>query len=322
MIFVGIDVGGTRSRCVAVGGDGAVLARAEGQGSNVHRHGVPEAARRAVALVREALAGAAPTGDAVHAAVCAAGLDTEDTANGFAAALREIAPDIRWRLENDAVAAWKGAFGSRTSGVVAICGTGAVAFARHEGRQARAGGWGAALGDEGSGYDIGRRALVALLRHHDGMGPATSLRDPVLCHLGLARTDAIIDHMHFHLQPSHVAALAPIVLRHAGDGDPVAVSIVDGAADSLVEIAAAAAAAVRGAGGGEIPFALAGGVSQNEYFAERVRGRCADPSLLLGWHRPEAAPIIGAVYLAMEAAGRFSTVEPDRDHNDWCQTCS
>ncbi|HEV7976045.1 N-acetylglucosamine kinase [Amycolatopsis sp.] len=320
MIFVGIDVGGTSSRCVATGVDGTVLARAGGPGSNVHRHGVPVAARRAVALVRQALGGL-PADDAVYAAVCTAGLDTEDTAVAFAAALREIAPDIVWRLENDAVAAWKGAFGAGPSGVVAICGTGAVAFARHDGRQARAGGWGAALGDEGSGYDMGRRALLALLRHQDGMGPATSLRDPVLSHLGLSRTDAIIDHMHFHLQPSQVAALAPMVLREAKGGDEVALSIVDGVARSLVEIAAAAARAVRGNESHEIPFSLAGGVSGDGYFAERVRRHGAEPSLLLAWHPPEATPAIGAVYLAMETAGTFTAVDEDRNHNDRCRTC-
>ncbi|AIJ23208.1 N-acetylglucosamine kinase [Amycolatopsis methanolica] len=322
MIFVGIDVGGTSSRCVAVDTAGKVLARGGGPGSNVHRHGIPEAAQRAVTLVRRTLAGAGSADGPVHAAVCTAGLDTEETARTFAAVLRDLAPEVVWRLENDAVAAWKGAFGAGESGVVAICGTGAVAFARHDGRQARAGGWGAALGDEGSGYDMGRRALLALLRHQDGMGPATSLREPVLNHLGLSRTESIIDHVHFHMQPSHVAALAPLVLGQAGEGDEVAVSVVDGVARSLAGMVAAAARTVRGNEEREIPFSLAGGVSGDEYFAGRVRRHCADPALLTPWHRPEAPPVVGAVYLAMEAAGTFSAVDLTQDHVDRYQTCN
>jgi N-acetylglucosamine kinase-like BadF-type ATPase len=320
MIFVGIDAGGTRSRCIAVSVDGTPIARAEGPGSNVHHHGAVEAANRVIALVREALAGTSSVVGQVHAAVCAAGLDTEETANALAAALHHVAPEIVWRLENDAVAAWKGAFGARPRGVVAVSGTGAVAHARNDGREARAGGWGAALGDEGSGYDIGRRALIALLRQHDGMGARTSLHGPVLSHLGLNGLEAIIDHVHFDMQPSHVAALAPLVLEHAQHGDLVAVSIVDGVVESLVEIAAAAASAVRTEVGQQIPLSLVGGVSASAYFSERVRERCAEPALAIPWHPVESAPVIGAVRLAMEAAGTSRAVSSELTHNHigWC----
>jgi N-acetylglucosamine kinase-like BadF-type ATPase len=310
MMFVGVDAGGTSSRCVAVDSEGTTVGRADGPGANVHRHGTVSAAERLVSLVRKALPGDV-SGTAVAAAVCAAGLDTEGAAREFAVALGEVAPGIRWRTENDAVAAWRGAFGAQHRGVVVISGTGSAAYARYDGTEARAGGWGAELGDQGSGYDIGRRALIALLRHHDGTGPASSLREPILAHLGLTRTDAIIDHVHFDMQPSDVAALAPIVLAHARDLDPVAVSIIDAAAGALAEIAAAAARAVRpeAAGATEtIPVSLVGGLSRDAYFAERVRWRCADPALRLSWHPALAAPVMGAVALARDMAG---TAYPD-----------
>jgi N-acetylglucosamine kinase-like BadF-type ATPase len=281
--------------------EGTTVGRADGPGANVHRHGTASAAERIISLVRKALPSGV-SGPAVAAAVCAAGLDTDGAAREFAVALGQAAPGIRWRTENDAVAAWRGAFGAQHRGVVMISGTGSAAYARYDGTEARAGGWGAELGDQGSGYDIGRRALIALLRHRDGTGPATSLREPILAHLGLARADAIIDHVHFDMQPSDVAALAPIVLAHARDRDPVAVSITDAAAGALAEIAAAAARAVRPQATEAIPVSLVGGLSRDAYFAERVRWRCADPAVRLSWHPALAAPVMGAVALARDMA--------------------
>jgi N-acetylglucosamine kinase-like BadF-type ATPase len=301
MIFLGIDAGGTHARCAAISSAGAIVGRAGGPGANVHRHG-PQASGRALAhLARRAL-GDTPSGTPVSAAVCAAGLDTREVESALGNELRDAAPDIDWVLANDAMGAWKGAFGTGSSGVVAISGTGSVALARHDGRQARAGGWGALLGDEGSGYDIGRRALIAVLREHDHIGPRTSLRGPVLRQLGLTEPQSIIDHMHFHMQPSDVAALAPLVLDHASTGDQEAERIVDAAAAAL-EFASGAAAAVRGDGAPPTPFALMGGVSEDAYFDERVRLRSTDPAVCLSWQKPEASPIVGSVLLAMEAAG-------------------
>src|ERR671926_137105 len=64
------------------------------------------------------------------------------------------------------------------AGVVVIAGTGSVAFGRNEaGEEARAGGWGPIIGDEGSGYFIARAGLAAIMRAHDGRGPATKMTE-------------------------------------------------------------------------------------------------------------------------------------------------
>jgi N-acetylglucosamine kinase-like BadF-type ATPase len=301
MIFVGVDAGGTHARCAAISSTGAVVGRVGGPGANVHRHGLQGSGRSLVGLVRAAL-GDTPPGAPVFAAVCAAGLDTKEVEAALADGLRQAAPEIDWSLANDAMGAWKGAFGTGSSGVVAISGTGSVAFARNGAREARAGGWGALLGDEGSGYDIGRRALIAVLREHDHIGPRTSLRGPVLRQLGLTEPQSIIDHMHFHMQPSDVAALAPLVLDHASTGDQEAERIVDAAAAALVEFARAAATAVRGEDDPPTPFALVGGVSEDAWFRARVRLRSTLPALCLSWREAQASPIVGSVRLAMEAA--------------------
>ena len=59
--------------------------------------------------------------------------------------------------------ALEAAFGSGP-GVIVIAGTGSIAYGRNrEGQTARAGGWGFAISDEGSGHWIGRTAVAAAI---------------------------------------------------------------------------------------------------------------------------------------------------------------
>ena len=53
------------------------------------------------------------------------------------------------------------------------------------GEAARAGGWGYVLGDEGSGYWIGRAALRAVLREADRRGPTHACSPLLLQHFGV-----------------------------------------------------------------------------------------------------------------------------------------
>lgn len=70
--------------------------------------------------------------------------------------------------------------------------TGSIAFGVNSaGESARAGGWGYLLGDSGSAYEIGRRALAAVGAAHDGTGPATALTTLVLQTLGTADAELI-----------------------------------------------------------------------------------------------------------------------------------
>src|SRR4030095_5169289 len=66
---------------------------------------------------------------------------------------------------NDALIALQAGIGD-LPGIVIVAGTGSIAYGRNaKGEAARAGGWGYVLGDEGSGYWIGRLALRAVVRH-------------------------------------------------------------------------------------------------------------------------------------------------------------
>ena len=126
-------------------------------------------------------------------------------------------------VDEDAAAAQRGAFGGG-AGIVCIAGTGANAFGIAEnGLRARADGLGPLLGDRGSGYAIGEEAFRALCRADDGSGPQTMLLPFVLRSLEIVSVDELVPLVYGpHFSKDRVAALFPIVLDCARQGDDVA----------------------------------------------------------------------------------------------------
>ena len=121
------------------------------------------------------------------AAICLgiAGVDRPNDAAVVRGIMKRIGFKARVLIVNDALIALEtGAPGQ--PGVVIISGTGSIAYGRNAaGEAARSGGWGYVLGDEGSGYWIGRAALRAVLREADHRGPATALTPMLLDHFGV-----------------------------------------------------------------------------------------------------------------------------------------
>src|SRR5690606_10204229 len=103
-----------------------------------------------------------------------------------------------------------------------------------QGEQVRAGGWGYLLGDEGSGYWIGREALRAALRAEDGRGPATALVERLCQVSGVDRPSQLVGPVHRgERDRAWVASLVQVVLAAADAGDLVAGRILDAAAGEL-----------------------------------------------------------------------------------------
>ena len=144
----------------------------------------------------------------------------------------------------DTIIALEAAFGAGP-GVIVIAGTGSIAYGRDlAGHTARAGGWGFAISDEGSGYWIGRRAISAILRSRDqgiegraeDQGRETTLTALVLRAWKLSSIDELVTPANA-TPPPEFARLFPIVLRAADEGDPLAREILDDAGSKLAELA-------------------------------------------------------------------------------------
>ena len=271
-----------------------------GPGANLQSEGdagVERVMRAAVAALGDQ--GAQP--DAV--CVGMAGVDRPDDFAAVRTVLERVFPSTpsgRLVIVNDALIALEaGAPGA--AGSVLIAGTGSIAYGRDsQGRAARAGGWGYVLGDEGSGYWLGRQALRSVVRAADGRGASTSLTAPVLAHYGLSSPRELVRQMSGHgAKPSEVARLAPLVAAAADDGDPVAEHLV---AVAAAELASAAESVVRRLDLWTSPMLMTGGVligfeRLRALVAREIHARMPDvePTVL------QADPAIGAIRLARQA---------------------
>ena len=233
-ILIGADVGGTKT-AVGVAEDQAIVARADGGGAAV-RPGRALASATVIAdVVRRALAGAGRlAGDVLF--VGAAGAGREPERDELRKALRTENLATRVVVATDIEIALAGAF-DEGPGIVVSAGTGSVAVGRdRSGRRHRIGGYGWQMGDEGSGYAIGRAALGAVSRAEDGRSPRTALSDKVLAVTRSENFDALV-RWAASATPAEVAALAPYVLEVAAHGDPLAQGIADYASRELTQLA-------------------------------------------------------------------------------------
>jgi glucosamine kinase len=233
-ILIGADVGGSKT-AVGVSEGREVLARAEGPGAAVRPGRALASAGMIAEVVRRALASVGRlSGDVLLAGAAGAGRDPERTE--LAKALRGENLATQVEVTTDVELALAGAFESGP-GIVVSAGTGSIAVGRDtNGARRRIGGYGWQMGDEGSGYAIGRAALGAVSRAHDGRSPRTALTDRILAATRSADFDALV-RWSASASPAEIASLAPHVLEVAAQGDPLAQGIADYAARELSQLA-------------------------------------------------------------------------------------
>lgn len=280
-----LDCGGSKT-AIALLENGIVVARDEQGGANYFRDGPDTIAR----VLRQAIDRVAPVDAAV---VAAAGIRGEAERTRVIDAARAVGVDVELAVYPDTRAALRSA-GTRR-GVVLVAGTGSAALAiGADGREARVGGWGSAIGDEGSGAWLGRRAVAALLRTHDEGRDLPVLRRAVLDRLGMTQVADLRDLST--ASPATFASLAPVLGRLRAAGDPTAIGLVESAVDELVRLATLAAARVHLER--PIDVALVGGlVSAIDDLPVLLQQRLGDAYEM---RMPEEEPVMGAYRLAVE----------------------
>jgi N-acetylglucosamine kinase-like BadF-type ATPase len=296
-IFLGIDGGGTKTTC-AVGDETQLLATATSGGSNVIRSGEAQARSSLQEAIRKscALAGIDP-GRVTRICVGTAGAARPQVSDAIRRMVAEIAPaDIR--VMGDTLVALRAAF-EDNEGVIVIAGTGSIAYGRnHQGQTARAGGWGYAISDEGSGQWIGRTAISCALRAHDE-GEGSRLFDRILRAWGLASIDDLV-RMANGVPPPDFASLVPTVLEGADTGDAVARSVLTQAGTELASVAKIVIAHIF-ADRPNVPVAMSGGVFRNsplvrQVFYNSLRSEYPDVKIAA----TVVEPVKGALALARE----------------------
>ncbi|MFT4181423.1 MAG: N-acetylglucosamine kinase [Rhizobium sp.] len=231
--FLGIDGGGTGCRARIEDEEGSLLGQGL-SGPATTRLGIEEAwasiARAFGAAIEEAGLGPAEIAR-VHAGVGLAGIGRK----GAVEALRAIShPFASIDFISDGEGACLGAHSGR-DGAIVIAGTGSIGLGFVEGSRLRVGGYGFPISDEGSGAYLGLKVVQLALRAHDGRQKKTALLTEIMQRFQNDPMDAVA--WMDRASATDYAALAPMVMRHADQGDAAGRRIVQGAAghiDTLV----------------------------------------------------------------------------------------
>jgi len=302
-IFLGIDGGGSKTLCL-IGDETSVLGSGSAGGSNFVRTGEAQAKESLAAAIRQAcmVANVQPS-EIISTCAGMAGVVSSETADSVRRMLAEIVPgDVE--IVGDNAIALEAAFGGGP-GVIVIAGTGSIAYGQNAaGETARAGGWGFAVSDEGSGQWIGRTAVSSLLRAQDE-GRETNLPEVVTKQWKLNSPAQIVLAAN-STPPPDFAALVPGVLAAAESGDFLAREILTRAGEELAKLAAIAARRLFGAAE-SVPVAMVGGVFGNSALVRQSfynHLRAEFPHAVLQAEVVE--PVRGALRLARKIASRTS----------------
>ena len=298
--LVGLDIGGSHTRGVLLHGDETVREARSGS-ANVQNVSTDEAVRSLRRVLTDL---AAPPGTPVLAG--AGGVDTPHDAAALVGLIRSaghLDASVPVRAVHDTRLVL--AAGGLTTGIALIAGTGSVAWGLDaSGREARAGGWGHLLGDEGSGWWIGREAVRRVLRSAQsgtaGAGAPSDasgrLERAVLDHAGAQSPAGLVAAFHERPERTHWAALTRVVCELAEEGDATACALVHDAADHLSTLVLTVADVL----GEPLPAVVGGGLSTTVVGRETAR--------LLGERGMtvdvlEREPVLGAAFLARSLRG-------------------
>jgi N-acetylglucosamine kinase-like BadF-type ATPase len=141
-------------------------------------------------------------------------------------------PINKFKVESDARIALEGAFSGK-AGSILIAGTGSIMFGKDEaGEIHRVGGFGRYIGDEGSGYRIGRKGLNAVARFMDGRAKSTKIADLLEQEFSISTSEQLITEVYRN--NFNIASVAPLVFEAAESGDKIAQRILEDEANELM----------------------------------------------------------------------------------------
>jgi glucosamine kinase len=265
-IYLGVDGGGTKTTCV-IGDENSLLATATAGGSNVIRLGEAEARRGLHDAIQRACEAAKVELSSIHRiSVGTAGSGRPQIGDIVRRMVAEIFPG-EILIVGDMVIALEAAFGE-APGVVAISGTGSIAYGRNAiGRTARAGGWGFAISDEGSAHWVGRTAVMAIMRAHDE-GAGSSLFKVISQAWAITTLGELVRAANATPAPNF-AELFPPILAAAESGDLSARTVLTQAGAELAGLAKIVISRIFEEAP-DVRVAMSGGVFRNSALVRQV----------------------------------------------------
>ena len=295
--IIGIDGGGTKTVGLLATYEGEHIAQVQAGPSNYHVVGTEKTHDVLKEVVFQLSAHTGNTAiDSIHFCLGMAGLGREDDRKVIGEICDKLGVSSNRILTHDAHIALVGGIGKQ-EGVIVISGTGSIVYGINgHGKEARAGGWGYLLGDEGSGYDIALKGLQAVARAADKREPPTQLTNLILNRLELSEPNGLI-RWTYAASRDEIAQLAAVIFNAIEMGDTAAEQIINSATD---ELACAAAAVIK-----QLEFSepyyivLSGGnLLHQQIFSDKLRSRLVKIAPMASVIHLRNDPAYGAVLLA------------------------
>lgn len=298
--FIGMDGGGTKTACVLVDSNLNVLHKCAGGASNFLIIGTDTVSRHLSNLINECLSSAKIKAGEISGIVLGttgAGRrnDAEKMENDFTQFAKSNGLGaLSFRVESDARVALEGAFAGNP-GSILIAGTGSIMFGKDEkGEIHRVGGFGRFIGDEGSGYSIGRNGLKELAKSYDGRGAQTLLSKLASERFELASPESIINAVYKN--NFDIASIAPLVIEAAERNDDICLNILN---EECMELMLHITAMKKKINTDILNISLIGGiVSSDNFFSRMFKKRVSENFPFAKIKLPEFPPEIGAAIMA------------------------
>ncbi|MGE5810066.1 MAG: N-acetylglucosamine kinase [Ignavibacteria bacterium] len=297
--IIGMDGGGTKTRCIITDIEGEALYECTGGPSNFLIIGVMPASKNIFSLMKQCVNKLKISYRDIDILLLGtAGAGRKNDAGKFKTAFKKYLKEKniilkKFIVESDAKIALEADFPG-TPGCILIAGTGSIIMGKDsDGNIYRAGGFGRHLGDEGSGYVLGRKALTAAAKEYDGRGTATLITKLLKEKFKINSAEDLIAEIYH--KKFDAASVAPLLLKAAELNDHAALKIIDEEIEELLAHIKAMAAKINDH---ELNVALSGSLlDKDNIYSRRLKEKLKQlPSIIL--KDTENEPAIGAVLLA------------------------
>lgn len=300
--LIGMDGGGTKTKCILTDFNLNPIYETGGGASNFLVIGTEKVAVTILELIKDCIDSKNISIDDLQAVVLGTtGGGRRNDAELlekqiFAYAEQKSLKINKFKVESDARIALEGAFSGK-SGSILIAGTGSIMFGKdNKGEIHRVGGFGRYIGDEGSGYRIGRKGLNAVARYMDGRAKSTKIADLLDQEFSISTSEQLITEVYRN--NFNIASVAPLVFESAESGDKIAQRILEDEADELLQHITAMKVKLNVE---MLKVSLIGSIlTTPNYFSylfnEKVVRRFADVKIMEAEHSPE----FGAALIAKQ----------------------
>lgn len=299
--LIGMDGGGTKTACIATDFEGNILHQCTGGPSTFLMIGTDQVSETVFNLITECkdkLNCKYEDFKSILLGTTGAGRrsDAEKMESGFNEYAAKKGVSLPFYVESDARIALEGAFSGKP-GSILIAGTGSIMFGKDAlGNIHRVGGFGRFIGDQGSGYVIGRRGLTLVSKDFDGRGEKTLLTELVKERFGISTPEMLITQIYKN--GFDIASAAPLVIEAAEKGDKLCQKVLDEECDELIEHICSMNKKINEK---ELNLSLIGGIiSSDNYFAKMFSEKVAQNTPEVKIKAPDYPPAMGAILMAKE----------------------